>query len=49
MKYILAIKDSGLVPSFAFSSERKQHILKKQHTYTLVHTYRTRPLKPCFA
>lgn len=29
MKYILAIKDSGLVPSFTFSSQRKQHILKK--------------------
>lgn len=28
MKYILAIKDSGLLPSFAFSSQRKQCTLK---------------------
>lgn len=28
MKYILATKDSGLLPSFAFSSQRKQCTLK---------------------
>lgn len=39
MKYILAIKDSGLVPSFAFSSQRKQHILKNSvHTQWCAHT-----------
>lgn len=35
MKYILPIKDFGLVPSFAFSSQRKQRILKSS-----VHTLR---------
>lgn len=41
MKYILAIKDSGLVPSFAFSSQRKQCILKNSvHTLWCARTER---------
>lgn len=46
MKYILAIKESGLVPSFAFSSQKNPTYFEKQCLYTLVCTYRMPPWEP---